>query len=515
MSTAPSALRSAPYRRLLGAQVVALLGTGLLTVALNLLAYDIAPGSAGAVVATALTVKMVAYVGVAPAMAAIVAGLSPRVVLVGSDVVRVLVAATLPWVDQVWQVYVLIFVLQAASATFTPTYQALLPTVLPRKDDYTRALSFSRLAYDLEAVLSPLVAAVALVVVSYHGLFAGTAIGFVGSALLVLGSRQGAGAVPVEASEPFRRRLTAGVRLFAGRPRLRAVVALDLAAAGATATVLVNTVVVTRGTLGGGADSVAVALSVFGAGSMVVALALPRVLRRRSERQVMLGGAVAVTAALGAAVLVTSSPTWPTLLVVWFVLGAAGSAVLTPTGQVITSAVSDAERPTAFAAHFSLSHACYLFAYPVAGWVGRAAGVPAATAALAVVAALAATVAAMTWSSPEPSEDASLDHPARPDATRLAHGSEIFAMLGEPTRLELLWLMTEGPQTVTALVEAVDASRTSVSQHLAKLRRAGVVDVLREGRTALYSLRGGHVERLVREGLNHADHVVSGERPHA
>jgi DNA-binding transcriptional ArsR family regulator len=109
---------------------------------------------------------------------------------------------------------------------------------------------------------------------------------------------------------------------------------------------------------------------------------------------------------------------------------------------------------------------------------------------------------------------ASLDHPARPDADRLRHGAVIFAMLGEPTRLELLWLMTEGPQTVTALVEAVGASRTSVSQHLAKLRHAGVVDVIREGRTARYSLRGGHVERLVREGLNHADHVVSGERPH-
>lgn len=109
---------------------------------------------------------------------------------------------------------------------------------------------------------------------------------------------------------------------------------------------------------------------------------------------------------------------------------------------------------------------------------------------------------------------ASLDHPVRPDAARLRHGAQIFAMLGEPTRLELLWLMTEGPQTVTALVEAVAASRTSVSQHLAKLRHAGVVDVVREGRTAYYSLRGGHVERLVREGMNHADHVVSGEQPH-
>jgi DNA-binding transcriptional ArsR family regulator len=113
-----------------------------------------------------------------------------------------------------------------------------------------------------------------------------------------------------------------------------------------------------------------------------------------------------------------------------------------------------------------------------------------------------------------PATPPSLDHPRRPDAARLRHGAEIFSMLGEPTRLELLWLMTEGPRTVSDLVETVGASRTSVSQHLAKLRHAGVVDVLREGRTAHYSLRGGHVERLVREGLNHADHVISREDPH-
>ena len=406
MSSNWSLLQRHAYRSLLSAQVVALLGTGLLTVALSLLAYDVAPEAAGAVVATALTIKMVAYVAVAPLVAALVVGLPPRVVLVGADAVRLAVAAALPWVDQVWQVYVLIFVLQAASATFTPTYQALLPTVLPDRDDYRRALSFSRLAYDLEAVLSPVVAAAALLIVSYHGLFAGTAVGFAGSAMLVLHSRQGRATVVSRETVPLRGRVTAGVRLFAARPQLRAVLALDLAAAGATALVLVDTVVVARDVLGRGEDSVAVALGVFGAGSMLVALVLPRVLAASTERRVMLTGAVAVVLVLGAATLATSSAaSWPVLLVTWFALGAAGSAVLTPTGQVITAAVGEDERSAAFAAHFSLSHACYLLAYPVAGWVGQAAGVPVAAAVLAVVAALAATVAVKTWPAAEPTNE--------------------------------------------------------------------------------------------------------------
>ena len=65
-----SVLANRTYRHLLAAQVIALVGTGLATVALGLLAYDIAGGNAGAVLGTALAIKMVAYIGVAPVVGA-------------------------------------------------------------------------------------------------------------------------------------------------------------------------------------------------------------------------------------------------------------------------------------------------------------------------------------------------------------------------------------------------------------------------------------------------------------
>ncbi|SIO42353.1 hypothetical protein SAMN05444722_2049 [Rhodovulum sp. ES.010] len=55
-------------------------------------------------------------------------------------------AVALPFVTEVWQVYLLIFLLQWASAAFTPTFQATVPDVLPDESRYTRALSLSRLA---------------------------------------------------------------------------------------------------------------------------------------------------------------------------------------------------------------------------------------------------------------------------------------------------------------------------------------------------------------------------------
>lgn len=108
----------------------------------------------------------------------------------------------------------------------------------------------------------------------------------------------------------------------------------------------------------------------------------------------------------------------------------------------------------------------------------------------------------------------SLHHEVDPDPTRLETGAATFRMLADPTRLHLLWLLTQAPSGVGALVVRTGASRTSVSQHLAKLRFAGLVSTRREGRNIVYSIADGHLARLVREGINHADHQVTGEPLH-
>ncbi|MBN9200583.1 MAG: MFS transporter, partial [Microbacterium chocolatum] len=210
-------LRNGTYAKLFAAQVIALLGTGLLTVALGLLAFDIAGDAAGSVLGTALTIKMIAYVGVAPLIAAVVDRLPKKAVLIGADLVRLAIALLLPFVTEAWQIYALVFVLQSASATFTPAFQSLIPAILPDPDEYTRALSLSRLAYDLEALLSPAIAAVLLTLISYHNLFVGTAIGFTGSALLVLVSRLPARPDDGPAMR-FWQRLPAGAKVFVRTP---------------------------------------------------------------------------------------------------------------------------------------------------------------------------------------------------------------------------------------------------------------------------------------------------------
>jgi MFS family permease len=393
-------LRNMTYRRLLAAQVVALLGTGLATVALALLAFDLAGAGAGAVLGTALFIKMVAYVGISPFAGALAPVLPRKTVLIGMDLVRAGVAVLLPFVDQVWQVYVLIFVLQSASAIFTPTFQATIPDVLTEERDYTRALSLSRLAYDLENLLSPAVAAILLLVVGFHVLFAGTAVGFLLSALLVLSATLPA-ADRSGRAKPFSDRVTRGLRIFLATPRLRGLLALNLSAAAAGAMVIVNTVVIVRSLLGRSESELGLAMASFGAGSMLAALALPRLLDRVSDRPVMLAGAagLGVLTAVFAGLLGTvgDARLWLWLLGVWFLLGMAYSSVLTPTGRLLRRSAHAQDRPSVFAAQFALSHACWLVTYPLAGWLGAGAGMAAAMLVLSLLTFAGAIAALVLW----------------------------------------------------------------------------------------------------------------------
>ncbi|WP_276200656.1 MFS transporter [Chelatococcus sp. XZ-Ab1] len=395
-------LANRTYRHLFAAQVIALVGTGLATVALGLLAWRIAGENAGAVLGTALAIKMVAYVGLSPVAAAVAVRVLRRAWLVGLDLIRAAVALALPFVTEVWQVYALIFLLQAASAGFTPTFQATIPDILPDERDYTRALSLSRLAYDLESLVSPMLAAALLTLVSFPALFGGTVIGFLLSAALVMTVRLPAPQAPAAGGVWIR--TTAGLRRYLATPRLRGLLALNLAVAAAGAMVIVNTVVIVKGSFGLGEPQVALALAAFGAGSMATALMLPRLLDRIPDRPAMLAGAALLVPTLLAGPMVGALPA---LMALWLVTGFGYALVQTPTGRLLRRSAPAEERPTLFAAQFALSHACWLIAYPLAGRAGAAIGLPAT---FLVMAALAAAGTLLAWRLWPATEETALPH---------------------------------------------------------------------------------------------------------
>ncbi len=422
-----SVLADRTYRHLFLAQIVALLGTGLATIALGLLAYDLSGERASLVLGTIFTIKMVAYVGIAPIAGAFANRWPRRTMLVCLDLTRAAVALSLPFVAEVWQVYILIFVLQSASAAFTPTFQATLPDILPDEERYTRALSLSRLAYDLENIISPMLAAIMLAFVSYHALFFGTVIGFIGSALLVV-------SVMLPSPKPtaprgIYDRTTRGLRIYLATPRLRGLLSLNLAAAAAGAMVLVNTVVLVRSDLGLGDTQVAIALGAFGTGSMLAALLLPRFLDTHPDRPVMIGGAaILVVSLLGLSLvsLVNEMKLLP-LLAGWLIIGVGYSVVLTPSGRLLKRSSHPEDRPAVYAAQFALSHACWLVTYPLSGWLITVAGPTTAFATLAVLAAAGMFGGVVLWPNSDTRtlehthDDLPVDHPHVQDGRSHSH----------------------------------------------------------------------------------------------
>lgn len=96
--------------------------------------------------------------------------------------------------------------------------------------------------------------------------------------------------------------------------------------------------------------------------------------------------------------------------------------------------------------------------------------------------------------------------------------ADTFRMLSDPTRVKILWALLQDETNVNLLAELVGATPAAVSQHLAKLRLAGLVHARREGTFVYYSASDAHVHRLLAETLSRAEHVTgatSGADPHS
>lgn len=89
-----------------------------------------------------------------------------------------------------------------------------------------------------------------------------------------------------------------------------------------------------------------------------------------------------------------------------------------------------------------------------------------------------------------------------------------FALLADPTRLRMLWALRDATLDVSSLAAAAGCRPTVASQHLSKLRFAGLVDGTRTGQHVHYRLRGGHVRALLSEALFQADHHITGAPVH-
>lgn len=197
--------------------------------ALSLAAYRLGGAAAGGqVLGLLLALKMVAYLVLAPLAETLLANVSRKRAMVSLDLGRMLLLLPMAFVTETWQVAALAFAFFVLAAGFTPLFQSVIPNLLPEEETYTKALAWSQIAYTLEALLSPVIAAVMLNLVAAEVLFYGAALAFLGSVMALMMTRFPARA-QVASKGSFLKRAGSGLWIYRQTPRLQGVFLLNFA----------------------------------------------------------------------------------------------------------------------------------------------------------------------------------------------------------------------------------------------------------------------------------------------
>ena len=87
--------------------------------------------------------------------------------------------------------------------------------------------------------------------------------------------------------------------------------------------------------------------------------------------------------------------------------------------------------------------------------------------------------------------------------------AETFQALGDPTRVQMVWLLAQAEHRVGELAEKLSMSQPAVSHHLRVLRQLRLVKFRKTGRISFYALDDHHIEKLLQEGLEHVEELLS------
>lgn len=374
MPDLPTSLwRNRPFAVLWSSYTVSLLGNGLTSAALALLAHQLVGGDASMVFGIALAIRIGGRVLASPFSPLLAEKLGQRGLLVTASVLSGLLVAVFTEVSAVWQIFVLVFALNLVDACFVPLYKSIIPGLVGTKL-YPKAQALGTVSYELSNVAGPALAALAIAALGFRANFLLDALTFFAVAVAIATLREIAGKPKINTSvqnkSVQKRGALTGFRLMWGRAPLRLSLVYAWLAALAGAYVMVATISYAMGPLGLSEAGYAWIMVAFGLGSTIGALLfgwLPEKARHALFRVSPL--------ALAAGLLGCGWGGSITLLVLgWIVTGAGYGMANVGINQLLAEHASEAERPHVFAAQFSFSHAAWGIAYPLAGWLATSLG---------------------------------------------------------------------------------------------------------------------------------------------
>lgn len=356
-----SALRNSRFARLYGAQTISQIGDAFTWVALALLAFELAGANAAVVLGVALTLRVSAFVLLSPLAGVLADRMERKTILVSTHFGRAALIGLMPLVTEVWQIYVLMFALNALTAFFTPTNQATVPLVVGR-EDAGKAFALSSATTELLGIVGPGFAGVLAAFAGGRTLFYFDAATFALAGLLVLTLPSLRAAQRGEVQTSRWRDIRDGTARLWRDPPIRFALLMELIAAIAGALILVVTVVRVKGGLNLGDAEYGWVMALYGLGATVASLAVGAAGKRVPRTLFILMGAVLTSVAILPGDMVGLAP----LMALWLVAGVGQNWVNLPTETLLAERTEESAQGRVYGAHFAWSHLWWAFAYPLA-----------------------------------------------------------------------------------------------------------------------------------------------------
>jgi NRE family putative nickel resistance protein-like MFS transporter len=363
------ALKDKIFFKLYLSQTISLLGDAFTWVGIALLAFQFGGEHSAAILSTALTLRVTAFIIFGPYAGVIADRIDRKKIMYITHFVRMAIVGCLPFVTAAWQIYLLIFFLNIFNAFFTPAYQAAIPQSITTKKSYSSGIALSNATNQLLAVLGPGLAGAVAAWLGAREIFFVDAASFIIAAVFILSLP------PLLVAKTGKRKIIQakiytdilkGTRLLFTNNAIRFALLIELVSAIAGAQILVNTVGYIKGQLHLTDKHYGYVMAAFGIGAAIAAFASGNFDKSKNRIASLLigGGLICVSIAFGNYV------DFITFFILWLIAGFSQTLAEMPSQILIAEKIPKEEHGKVYGAHFAWSHLWWAFAYPIAGFTG-------------------------------------------------------------------------------------------------------------------------------------------------
>lgn len=357
------------FLKLYLAQTISMLGDAFTWLGLALLVYQLDPSKAPQVLASALTLRVTAYILFGPIAGVVSERYNQKYILIITHFIRMAIVCSLPFVDQTWQVYVIIFFLNVFNAFFTPTFQSIIPKVT-KGQYYRESIGLSLATYQILGILGPAIAGMVTIWLSVRGIFFIDALSFILAAILItsipttaLASKQ----MPSDKSfKSAWKDIILGISLLFKNPMIRFALLIEFVSALAGAMILVNSINLIKTNLQLTDKHYGWLMASLALGAALSAFVFGSLDKSRSRSKSLIFGALV----LGIAILFANWASYDTLLILWTFAGIGQTLADMPAETLIGEQIAEQNQGKVFGSHFAFSHLWWAITYPIAGLLG-------------------------------------------------------------------------------------------------------------------------------------------------